>query len=140
MELGRAPASDPDLALPLWTVVHAASTLLIDGPLDRVKGCASCRFHFLDESRNRSRRWCSMEDCGTPSRWTDTWRGVRPGGLQIAPHSPTDDGRPPLHEGAVAASAGLGVALGKPLAGFDPDPEPVLGRRQRAREPEVVDA
>ena len=56
---------DPDLALPLWTVVHAASTLLIDGPLDRVKGCASCRFHFLDESRNRSRRWCSMDDCGT---------------------------------------------------------------------------
>lgn len=56
---------EPDLALPLWTVVHAASTLLTDGPLDRVKGCASCRFHFLDESRNRSRRWCSMDDCGT---------------------------------------------------------------------------
>ncbi len=51
--------------MPLWTVVHAASTLLTDGPLDRVKGCASCRFHFLDESRNRSRRWCSMDDCGT---------------------------------------------------------------------------
>ena len=53
-----------DLARPLWTVVHSASTLLTGGPLDRVKGCASCRFHFLDESKNRSRRWCSMEDCG----------------------------------------------------------------------------
>jgi predicted RNA-binding Zn ribbon-like protein len=60
-----ADGGDLDLARPLWTTIHAASTLLTDGPLDRVKGCASCRFHFLDESKNRSRRWCSMEDCGT---------------------------------------------------------------------------
>ena len=54
-----------DLGRPLWMVVHAAATLLTDGPLDRIKGCASCRFHFVDESKNRSRRWCSMDDCGT---------------------------------------------------------------------------
>ena len=53
-----------DLARPLWTVVHSASTLLTEGPLDRVKACVSCRFHFVDESKNRSRRWCSMDDCG----------------------------------------------------------------------------
>jgi predicted RNA-binding Zn ribbon-like protein len=61
-------ASDDDLERPLWPVIHAASTLLTNGPLDRVKGCASCRFHFLDESKNRSRRWCSMEDCGTADK------------------------------------------------------------------------
>jgi predicted RNA-binding Zn ribbon-like protein len=55
---------DDDLGRPLWPVIHAAARLLTDGPLDRVKGCATCRFHFIDESKNRSRRWCSMEDCG----------------------------------------------------------------------------
>ena len=61
-------AHDADLGRPLWPVVHAASTLLTTGPLDRVKGCAACRFHFLDESKNRSRRWCSMEDCGAADK------------------------------------------------------------------------
>lgn len=55
---------DDDLGRPLWPVIHAAARLLTDGPLDRVKGCSTCRFHFIDESKNRSRRWCSMEDCG----------------------------------------------------------------------------
>ena len=61
-------AHDGDLTRPLWPVIHAASSLLIDGPLDRVKGCAGCRFQFLDESKNRSRRWCSMDDCGTADK------------------------------------------------------------------------
>jgi len=59
---------DEDMARPLWPIIHAALTLLVDGPLDRVKGCAACRFHFLDESKNRSRRWCSMDDCGTADK------------------------------------------------------------------------
>jgi len=61
-------AHDEDMAQPLWPIIHAALTLLIDGPLDRVKGCAACRFHFLDESKNRSRRWCSMDGCGTTDK------------------------------------------------------------------------
>ncbi len=60
--------TDDDLARPLWRVIHEALTLLTDGPLDRVKGCATCRFHFLDLSKNRSRRWCSMDDCGTADK------------------------------------------------------------------------
>ncbi len=44
--------ADDDPGRPLWLVIHAALTLLTDGPLDRVKGCPSCRFHFLDESKN----------------------------------------------------------------------------------------
>jgi predicted RNA-binding Zn ribbon-like protein len=54
-----------DLDGVLWPVVHAATELLTSGPLDRVKACAGCRWLFVDESRNRSRRWCTMEECGT---------------------------------------------------------------------------
>ena len=63
-----AQAGNLDLGRPVWPVIHAATTLLTSGPLDRVKGCALCRFHFLDESKNRSRRWCSMGDCGTRTK------------------------------------------------------------------------
>ena len=61
-------ADDEDLRRPIWPIIQAALTLITDGPLDRVKGCASCRFLFLDESKNRSRRWCSMEDCGAQDK------------------------------------------------------------------------
>jgi predicted RNA-binding Zn ribbon-like protein len=61
-------ADDQDLGRPLWPVIHAALTLVTDGPLDRVKGCSSCRFLFVDESKNRSRRWCSMDDCGAEDK------------------------------------------------------------------------
>lgn len=55
-------------ARPLRPVVHAAVQLLTTGTLDRIKGCGGCRFVFHDESKNRSRRWCSMEDCGTAEK------------------------------------------------------------------------
>jgi predicted RNA-binding Zn ribbon-like protein len=59
---------DHTLAKPLRPVVHAAVQLLTAGALDRIKGCGGCRFLFTDESKNRSRRWCSMEDCGTAEK------------------------------------------------------------------------
>jgi predicted RNA-binding Zn ribbon-like protein len=61
-------SDDRSLARPLGPVVHAAIELLTAGPLDRVKACAGCRFLFVDESKNRSRRWCSMEDCGSAEK------------------------------------------------------------------------
>jgi predicted RNA-binding Zn ribbon-like protein len=54
-----------DLARPLWPIVHAATELLTSGPLDRLKRCGGCRWWFIDSSKNRSRRWCAMDDCGT---------------------------------------------------------------------------
>ena len=54
-----------DLAKVLWPVAHAATELLTSGGLDRLKRCAGCHWLFLDASRNRSRRWCTMEVCGT---------------------------------------------------------------------------
>ena len=44
--------------------MHAAVELLTDGPLDRIKTCGNCRWLFIDQSRNHSRRWCSMDECG----------------------------------------------------------------------------
>jgi predicted RNA-binding Zn ribbon-like protein len=49
---------------PLRPIVHAAVELLTEGPLDRLKTCGNCRWLFLDQSRNHSRRWCSMDECG----------------------------------------------------------------------------
>ncbi|MGC5031066.1 CGNR zinc finger domain-containing protein [Micromonospora sp. DT229] len=60
--------TDDTLARPLRPVVHAAAQLLTTGQLNRVKGCGGCRFLFYDESKNRSRRWCSMDDCGTAEK------------------------------------------------------------------------
>jgi len=54
----------------LWPVVHDAADLLTSRGLDRVGQCADgrCGWLFLDTSRNRSRRWCSMEDCGNRAK------------------------------------------------------------------------
>jgi predicted RNA-binding Zn ribbon-like protein len=57
-----------DLAGMLWLVAHAATRLLTSGDLDRLKLCAGCYWVFLDASRNRSRRWCTMEVCGTDAK------------------------------------------------------------------------
>jgi predicted RNA-binding Zn ribbon-like protein len=59
---------DGDTGRPLWPVVHAAVGLLASGDLKRIKRCAGCRWLFYDESKNRSRRWCSMEECGTQEK------------------------------------------------------------------------
>jgi predicted RNA-binding Zn ribbon-like protein len=57
-----------ELAGVLWPIAHAATGLLTSGPLGRIKGCAGCNWLFVDESKNKSRRWCSMEDCGTHAK------------------------------------------------------------------------
>lgn len=49
---------------PLWPLAHAAVDLLHGRPPNRLAECENCRWLFLDTSRNRSRRWCSMEACG----------------------------------------------------------------------------
>ena len=49
---------------PLWPVAVAAVDLLRSNRLARVKQCANCNWLFVDASRNGSRRWCSMDECG----------------------------------------------------------------------------
>jgi predicted RNA-binding Zn ribbon-like protein len=60
------PGSSP--LAPLWSVVAAAVELLTHGPADRIKPCHACRFMFIDQSKNGSRRWCSMDDCGKAAK------------------------------------------------------------------------
>ena len=54
-----------DLESPLWPVAAAAFDLLTGPDVARLKRCAGCPWLFLDRSKNASRRWCSMQDCGT---------------------------------------------------------------------------
>jgi predicted RNA-binding Zn ribbon-like protein len=49
----------------LWPIAAAAAALLTSPQLPRLKKCAGCPWVFLDQSKNLSRRWCAMEDCGT---------------------------------------------------------------------------
>ena len=56
--------AEDDLRRPLWPIATAAVDLLRGGPLDRLKTCANCPWLFIDHSRNRSRRWCTMDECG----------------------------------------------------------------------------
>jgi predicted RNA-binding Zn ribbon-like protein len=49
----------------LWPVGLAAGDLITSAQLSRVKKCAGCPWLFLDQSKNLSRRWCAMSDCGT---------------------------------------------------------------------------
>jgi predicted RNA-binding Zn ribbon-like protein len=55
----------------LWSVARSAAELLIAPELDRVRMCPGpdgCGWLFLDMSKNRSRRWCSMDDCGNVAK------------------------------------------------------------------------
>ncbi|HZP96779.1 MAG TPA: ABATE domain-containing protein [Candidatus Limnocylindria bacterium] len=62
---------DASLARPLWAIARSATEILTsDAELDRVRECASetCSWLFLDRSRNHSRRWCDMSDCGNRAK------------------------------------------------------------------------
>jgi predicted RNA-binding Zn ribbon-like protein len=52
--------------LPLWKLAQAASDLLVSGDSEHIKDCGdpTCRWLFLDLSKNHTRRWCDMKTCG----------------------------------------------------------------------------
>ena len=53
---------------PLWNVARSAIDVLTQDDLKRVKECPGaddCGWLFYDQSKNASRRWCSMEGCGS---------------------------------------------------------------------------
>jgi predicted RNA-binding Zn ribbon-like protein len=67
---------DPPSALeaPLWRVASSAAELLTSPPdLARVRVCGlhethECGWVFMDTTRGRTRRWCSMKDCGNRAK------------------------------------------------------------------------
>jgi predicted RNA-binding Zn ribbon-like protein len=50
----------------LWSIAHSGSEYLTAGNLSRLRECAGeeCGWLFEDTSKNRSRQWCHMQDCG----------------------------------------------------------------------------
>jgi predicted RNA-binding Zn ribbon-like protein len=54
----------------LWPISRAASALLTSDGLSRLRQCGGpdCGWLFLDRSRNHSRQWCTMDDCGNVSK------------------------------------------------------------------------
>ena len=51
-------------------LIRSAADLLVSKELKRVKKCGdpACGWLFLDTSRNCSRRWCNMSDCGNRAK------------------------------------------------------------------------
>jgi predicted RNA-binding Zn ribbon-like protein len=66
-------ADEDALESVLWPVVKSAVDLLTGGEAQRVRQCEAfstteCNWLFIDETKNRSRRWCSMADCGNRAK------------------------------------------------------------------------
>jgi predicted RNA-binding Zn ribbon-like protein len=55
---------------PLRQIVDAAVSLITSSEIDNLRECSekTCRWFFLDRSRNHSRRWCDMQLCGNRSK------------------------------------------------------------------------
>jgi predicted RNA-binding Zn ribbon-like protein len=55
----------------LWPILRSAAEVLTSEKRTRLGQCADdrgCGWLFLDTSKNRSRRWCDMEDCGNRAK------------------------------------------------------------------------
>ena len=63
-----------DLAAPTWPVALSAADLLTSTrDLSRLRVCGlhqtgECEWLFVDDTKARSRRWCSMKDCGNRAK------------------------------------------------------------------------
>jgi len=55
----------------LGSVARSAAELLTSDRADRVRECEDdrgCGYLFIDQSKNHSRRWCSMDSCGNRAK------------------------------------------------------------------------
>jgi len=54
----------------LWPVAQSAAEFLSAGDFSRLRECGGeeCGWLFEDTSRNRSRQWCHMQDCGNRAK------------------------------------------------------------------------
>jgi predicted RNA-binding Zn ribbon-like protein len=68
--LSERQAAGTKFAKLVGPVVWSAAELLTSGKIDQVKCCASdtCGWLFLDNTKNHSRRWCDMADCGSHAK------------------------------------------------------------------------
>jgi predicted RNA-binding Zn ribbon-like protein len=64
---------------PLWPVVWDAAAILTSDRRNWVSSCGDpeCAWMFLDLSRGRTRRWCTMEICGNRAKARRHYERVR---------------------------------------------------------------
>jgi predicted RNA-binding Zn ribbon-like protein len=62
--------ASPEPNRPAWAAALDAARILTSPECALVRQCADaeCGWFFLDTSRNRSRRWCSMKGCGNRNK------------------------------------------------------------------------
>ncbi len=60
----------------LSPIIRSAAETLVSDERKKVKACAdsACGWLFIDVSRNRSRRWCDMQDCGNRAKASRFYR------------------------------------------------------------------
>jgi predicted RNA-binding Zn ribbon-like protein len=61
-------ADSSRLDLPLNRIVKLGCELLQYGDSRRIRKCDRCKKIFFDTSKNRSRKWCSMQTCGNQDK------------------------------------------------------------------------
>jgi predicted RNA-binding Zn ribbon-like protein len=62
----RAKSTNKDVDRMLWPVALSAAQLLTTDDLKRLQQCdgEGCGWLFVDTSKNHTRQWCDMSDCG----------------------------------------------------------------------------
>lgn len=58
-------------------IIKSAYELLISNSLIRLKECDNCGWLFLDKSKNKSRRWCNMQTCGSMEKAKKYYRSKK---------------------------------------------------------------
>lgn len=66
----RFVGGESELDRVLWPIVRDAADVLSSDVIERVEECDgdNCTWLFVDTSRNHSRRWCKMGDCGNRAK------------------------------------------------------------------------
>lgn len=85
---------EPMLDRMLWPIAMSAVELLTSDRLDRVKqcpGCNDCGWLFLDVSKNGTRRWCSMEGCGSRAKMRRQYARRKGGAVRLGGGPPLPD-------------------------------------------------
>jgi predicted RNA-binding Zn ribbon-like protein len=70
-DVDYAWSDEVPLDRPLWAIARSAADLRRSKEeLSRVRECgsATCEWLFIDKSRNHTRRWCDMNDCGNVAK------------------------------------------------------------------------
>jgi predicted RNA-binding Zn ribbon-like protein len=63
----------------IWPVLWSAASLIVSGEVPQIRICGGpdCGWMYVDRSRNKLRRWCQMETCGTREKSRRRYRRMR---------------------------------------------------------------